>query len=421
MRAAPPLLAAALLLVAGGGALAQQTPPAELQAALSALRGHFAENPETGGASPAFDPIKHALRDWLLARLPPEKPTEESVAALAEAINTALREADLTCPAGNDADDGPCIHDRQFFPLGYLDEVRLELHDWGDGGIFLAVRAGLGVSCGFDVSAYLFAWSAGGWRLAWQGEQNDYAKERYRPGWIGEVGIGPRDEKTGARLVLTLGSNPACISSFQAAYLRLWRMGARLEDSRLLLDRAETIYLGRNIPTLLGDAGLDDATVEFATPSIDPDVQNREAVFHFKASGGTVARVDPVALSPRDFVDEWLRRPWTESVLWTEPKHREELAERHRAIREGTDYVSGSFVEPTLRCTVRPGLWQVGITLGASEEERDQRQPTYFLIRWQPPYRFRMADGADRPFPECFAPDPEADEWRTLFAGHGWQ
>jgi len=420
VRAASLLLAAALLLAGAGVALAEDAPPPELHAGLAALRGHFSENPDTGGASSAFDPIKQALRDWLLAHLPREKPTEESVSELAEAINSSLKQADLFCPGGG-GEEGPCTHDREFFPLGYLDEVRLELHDWGDAGIFLAARTAVGVSCGFDVSAYIFAWSAGGWRLAWQGEQSDYGKEHYRPGWIGEVGIGPRDEKTGTRLVLTLGSNPACQSNFQAAYLRLWRMGARLEDSRLLLDRAETIYLGRNDPPLLGDVGLDDATVEFATPSIDLDVHNRETVFHFKASGDAIARVDPVALSPRDFLDEWLRRPWAESVLWTEPKHREELAERHRAIREGTDYVSGSFAEPTRRCTVRPGLWQVGIALGASEEERDQRQPTYFLIRWQPPYRFRMVDGADRPFPECFAPDPEADDWRTLFAGHGWR
>ena len=422
MRVASYFLAVAALLTTGGGALAQQSPPPELHAGLAALRGGFQENPDTGGASPAFDPIKHSLRDWLLARLPPERPTEESVTALADAVNSALRQADLFCPEAKDpVENGPCTIASQFFPLGYLDEVRLELLDRGNSGIFLTARTGIGVSCGFDVSAYIFAWSASGWRLAWQSEQNDYAKEKYRPGWIGEVEIGPRDEKSGERLVLTLGSNPACQSNFQAAYLRLWRMDARLEESRLLLERAETAYLGRNDPALLGDLGLDEATVEFATPSIDLDVHNREAVFHFEVSGNTVSRADPVALSPRDFVDEWLRRSWEESVLWTEPRQRDALATRHKAIREGADFVSGSFVEPTMRCTVRPGLWQVGIKLGATEEERDQQPPVYFLVRWQPPYRFRMADAADRPFPECFAPDPKASEWRTLFLGHGWQ
>ncbi|HMK67152.1 MAG TPA: hypothetical protein VK433_01295, partial [Stellaceae bacterium] len=268
---------------------------------------------------------------------------------------------------------------------------------------------------------YIFAWNAGGWRLAWQGEQNDYSREHYRPGWIGDVEIGPPEEKSGARLVLTLGSNPACQSNFQAAYLRLWRMGAQLEEQRLLLDRSEIAYLGRNDPALLGDLGLNEATVEFATPSLDVDVHNREAVFHFEASGNSVERTDPVALSPRDFAEEWLRSPWAESALWTEPRNRDALAERHNAIREGVDGVLGSFIDPTMRCTVRPGLWQVGIKLGASEAEREQRSPVYFLIRWQPPYRFRMVDSADRPFPECFAPDPRADAWRTLFLGHGWQ
>jgi len=422
MRAGSLLLAAALLLMCAARTQAQDAPPPELQSMLAALRGHFQDHPDTRGASEAFDPIKHALRGWLFTRLPPEKPTEESVAGFADAINSALKAAGLFCPVeGDSAGNGPCSASGQFFPLGFLDEVRLELHDWGNLGTFLVARTGVGVSCGFDVSAYVFRWSGGGWKLAWQSEQSDYSSEHYRSGWIGEVGIGPPDEKTGARLVLTLGSNPACQSNFQTAYVRLWRMGAGLEESRLLLDRAETIYLGRNEPALLGDVGLDEATVEFATPSIDLDVHDREAIFRFKVSGDRAERIDPVALSPQDFVEEWLRRPWSESVNWTEPKHRDALAERYRAMHEGDDYISGGFLHPTRRCTVRPGLWQVGITLGASEEKRDQRQPVYFLVRWQPPYRFRMADSADQPFGECFTPDPEADTWRTLFAGHGWQ
>ena len=422
MRAARTLLAAALLLLTAGAALAEETPPVELHAALAALRGHRQDNLDTGGASPAFDPIKRRLRDWLLARLPAQKPTPESAAALASEINAALKQADLLCPPDADkASNGPCSASGQFFPMGYLDEIGLELHDTGTSGIFLVAKTGIGVSCGFDASAYVFAWNDGAWRLAWQSEQNDYAKERYHPGWIGAVQLGPAEEKSGNRLVLTLGSNPACQSMFQAAYVRLWRMGARLEDARLLLDGAEAAYLGRNEPALLGDVGLDGALVEFATPSLDVDVHNREAVLHFKASGDTVERVDPIALSPRDFVEEWLRRPWDESEHWTEPRHREAVAERHRALHDGVDYVSGSFVAPTRACTVRPGLWQVAITLGSSEEERDQRLPTFFLVRWEPPFRFRLADIADKPFPECFQPDPAADEWRTLFAGHGWQ
>ena len=113
MRAASLFLAAAVLLVAAGVALAQDPPPPELHTALTPLRGHFRDDPDTGGASPAFDPIKHRLRDWLLARLPPEKPTRESAEAFADAINSALREADLLCPAGpEDAAEGPCTHER---------------------------------------------------------------------------------------------------------------------------------------------------------------------------------------------------------------------------------------------------------------------------------------------------------------------
>ncbi len=51
--------------------------------------------------------------------------------------------------------------------------------------------------------------------------------------------------------------------------------------------------------------------LEFTGDSIDPVLAVRRHVLRYAIDGaGGVRRVDPMALSAQDFVDEWLRTPW---------------------------------------------------------------------------------------------------------------
>jgi hypothetical protein len=68
--------------------------------------------------------------------------------------------------------------------------------------------------------------------------------------------------------------------------------------------------------------------------------------------------------------------------------------------------------DTTMHCPGQPDLWQVKVVglIGATS-------PTYFVVRWRPPYRFSMVDVRSTPWAMCTKPDPEADEPRTLFPG----
>ncbi len=47
---------------------------------------------------------------------------------------------------------------------------------------------------------------------------------------------------------------------------------------------------------------------------------SRRLVRHYVVVKEKVERVNPIALGPRDFVNEWIMHPWLESSPWTEPE-----------------------------------------------------------------------------------------------------
>jgi hypothetical protein len=140
------------------------------------------------------------------------------------------------------------------------------------------------------------------------------------------------------------------------------------------------------------------------------------AVRHYQIGHDQVKRIDPLALSPRDFVYEWLAHGWTEVAPWSESAERSSMLEWHRKLHE--DFVTGIFIYPTLHCPSTPDLWQVGVDR-SDPPTRLGAEPNggvYFLVRWRPPYTFRMVQINDRPSPQCTEDDPKADdEHRTLF------
>jgi len=208
--------------------------------------------------------------------------------------------------------------------------------------------------------------------------------------------------------VLTLGTGPWCSSNWHDVYVRLWTVSFSGEP-KLLLDKSELAYLGSHDIPIQGSVGRDDALVEYTIGSIDGAVHSREEILHYSIKGDKVERIDPVALGPRDFVEEWLGEPWEQSRLRSQPSARTALKKAHQ--NNGEDEF-----QPTRHCRT-PDIWQVG--LGSSE---GNKAPVYYLVRWRPPYHFTMVQVSRQPSPGCTEIDPAADnESRTLFPVQDWR
>jgi hypothetical protein len=357
-------------LVIGSSVSAQTDPLAALRATLETLYRHRKENPDTRGASAGLTVAKHQLRDWVEQRLTKFAPNGDE-----DAFNRELQEAlaSLGCPDG-------CV----VTALGFADRVRV--HRQGE---FLTVQTSLGIACGYDDSAYVYERRADAWRRIFETEQNVYTKSAYHPQTIYSVQMSPPDA-SGNRLALTLGSRPGCSGAFQPLYYRIWRIGAKpgVNPKKLLLDAMETAYVG-DYPPVKGTVSVDDARLEFTAGGAGYG-SGHQAIRHFEVRGDSVKQVDPIAPTPRDFVEEWLSAPWKESAKQSAARSASASLEswHHKMHR---DDGMGDFPDPPLQCSKDRELWQIGIRLHGVPTE------TFYLVRWQQTDRFTMTAVAEHP------------------------
>ncbi|MGH9613955.1 MAG: hypothetical protein ACRD4P_12830, partial [Bryobacteraceae bacterium] len=112
--------------------------------------------------------------------------------------------------------------------------------------------------------------------------------------------------------------------------------------------------------------------LEFASSALDPGFQ-RTHVLKYSINRLGVDRIDPVALDPQDFVDEWFKRPWCEmrSRSSSAVAKWQDLLHSYTAEYE--------FVQP---CTNRAGVTQVVLHLmQADGNELPQPLTVYLLVR----------------------------------------
>jgi hypothetical protein len=374
----------------------------DLSAKLNAIRGtHDAENQYDTG--PELTPIKHALREWVEGQLPLFGQHGDAQ-RFEKALHQKLSTAGLVCddPSSEKCSDGS----DEFDPRGFVDDVHISHLD----SRYLLVETDVGVLCGYDESAYIFAWRDSRWRLLWETEQNDYRKGHYAPQNFFSVTASAVGAST-QPLVLTLGYSPWCQSAWQRLFVRLWRMSSVSSSTPPLFDMTDTVYLGDE-PTRvrLSDS---DAMIVFDGASIDGDILVRRHVWHLAVRDHSVQRLEPVALDPRSFVDEWLTRPWTESGAWIDAKSQaQSLRHWHGRFHE-SGAVFGSFNDVLWRCRSDRTLWQVGFTRQGGPINSDLT--AYFLVRWMAPYRFTLVDIRKEKSRDCDVADPMRDNVETLF------
>jgi len=404
------ILRLVILIALGWPSHADDARLEALRSTLIGMRGTHSGPGAPRGATPQLTVAKHQLRDWVESRLT-ALTLRGDEGEFERKLNSELREGGLTCGDERSPMRQPCP---DWILAGYLGDVQVRRR-----AVFLTVQTAFGIECGYDESVYLYSWSGEGWRRVWETEQNTYTEKEYTPQTIHAVLVSPYS-KANDYVVLTLGSQPWCSSNWHQVYYRVFRLGPDIQ-ARPLVDGTQSAYLGAHDPPIQGSVALNDVLVEFTVGSIDGGVHSREAIRHYRIDRDEVKRIDPLALSPRDFVDEWLTHVWKEAVFWSESPNRRSMREWHQRLHKGL--ISGEFIYPTMHCPKTPDLWQVGVDFSDPPTPIGEKpKGTYFLLRWRPPYTFRMVEISDHPWPNCTEEDRNADdEPRTLFPVQEWR
>ena len=300
---------------------------------------------------PNLTPIKQALRQWVEAQLP-SLLKEGAPARFAEGLNAQLEFKGMTC---GDEPNERCKEpmragDTQMNARGYLSKISLSYLEFSH---YLLLQTGVGVRCGFDESAYVYERRSDGWRLILQTEQDRYGDKQYSPQNFlviktSPAGIAWNATPSKPPLVLTLGYSPWCQSNWQMLYTRLWRASPTNVTPKPIIDTADGVFLTDVIAE--GEVSDNDVFVRFDANSIDSGGV-RTHLHHFLVHDDVAERIAPVALNPKDFVDEWLTRPWTESARWinkaSEPSA---LQKWYGAFPRGKEIIFGEFDKGPFHC-----------------------------------------------------------------------
>ncbi len=190
-----------------------------------------------------------------------------------------------------------------------------------------------------------------------ENEQNTYTEKAYRPQSLQAVLIS-RHSEANDYVVLTLRTESWCASNWHNVYFRAFRLGPDLVAAPLV-EGVQWAHLGVDPP--IQGALRDEILVEFTVGSVDSGVHSRKAVRHYIIDGDRVKRIGPLALSPRDFVDEWLTHDWKEAAFWSESANRGSMRNWHTQLHK--DSVFGEFIYPTMHCPKMPDVWQMGVDL----------------------------------------------------------
>ncbi|HEX8061669.1 MAG TPA: hypothetical protein VF535_00465 [Allosphingosinicella sp.] len=254
----------------------------------------------------------------------------------------------------------------------------------------LAVVATLGIHCGSDSMLMLYAREDRRWRELMVRRSEPYQK--ISGGW-GDLrfAVSPPDAQ-GKWFVATVSTTPWCTSAWQGMPYALARPGPAPDRPSVFFRGKSTIYLGDE-SDLTVKAERDAFELRHDGGSLDPDILIRRHVRRYSVAGESVRRVQPVAESVRDFVDEWVDSPWAEAKEWS--RGDPALAAAHSALQAARYKSLGGFA--SLRAC-RDGAAQVEIV--------GQDGPGWFLIvRGGASGPWTMARVARQAIDGCSGPD----------------
>jgi hypothetical protein len=138
----------------------------------------------------------------------------------------------------------------------------------------------------------------------------------------------------------------------------------------------------------------DELIIELLDNSVDTTIHNRTQIHRYSFVDG-VKRLEPVALQPQDFAEEWLTRPWSEMQTGSAPETQKWHAKLH------ADFVLGEYSN-VVACAGKPDRWSIGLEIKyLGEKELKDPIEAHLLVRDLGNYRFEMEAVSDSEFEGC--------------------
>jgi hypothetical protein len=301
------LILAAILLVCTGVEAKSVSPHAqEVVGTIKELRAIGLANSETGQNGPPAkvpgllrqlnEQLKRLITETLNDRSRPGVASEREIIAELEAAGWKE------------------IPPYKWNAYGEISQIRFDAKPGYDPGILVASTQ-LWVPCGStdpDTAIYVFQGSAREWKLVLATEADfDAADQRQQNGLQYE--LSPPDAR-GSWYLAVVQAPPACGPTPMPASLRykIMRPGQSSDDPRIILERREQLNEKFRPPFRLEVDEDWFAVTRGKARRLDgePGV----SIARYQVIGDEMTRMQPLALTPEDFLDEWVQLDWSEAA-----------------------------------------------------------------------------------------------------------
>ncbi len=264
----------------------------------------------------------------------------------------------------------------------------------------LSITAAFDIECGADAVLFIFSSDGGSWHevLRWQSKPYSSIKDAF---WSFDSRISPADN-LGRWYVVTKHIAPWCSSTWSGIGYEALRPQPGSVNPKVLLSGDDFMWWGNEDFGSLS-VNAKDFDVRFHSASIHGGVHNRVWIRHFAISGDTVTRVQPIAVSPRDFVDEWLISPWKSAVGWSSKTASEQLRQEHEGLSRANKSTDLLLSFGTIYgCSDAQNHYQVEM-VEETGPKFDIDHSIYFHVIGNNPYN--MAGVSRTPDPRCSGRD----------------
>lgn len=199
---------------------------------------------------------------------------------------------------------------------GEISQIRFDLKSRYDPGI-LVVTTELWVPCGStdpDTGIYVFQGRVRNWKLVLATDADfDVAGERKDTGM--QYLLSPQDGNGNGNWYLAIAeAPPACGPTPSPASLRykILRPGRSADEPCILLDRREPLNEKFQPPFRL--EAQDDWFAVTRGKERKLDAEPGISIARYQIIGDKTKRMQPLALTPEDFLDEWVQLDWNEAA-----------------------------------------------------------------------------------------------------------
>jgi len=255
----------------------------------------------------------------------------------------------------------------------------------GGGKPRVGIVSSFSIECGSDAVLMVFSAEGDAWREVLHWESRPY---RTVAGafWSFAYSMSPPDS-SGEWYVVTKNVLPWCSSTWSAIQFTVLRPVGGTPSPQVLLSGREDMWWGNEDMGTV-EANAEDFEVRYHSSSIDSGVHNRVYMLHYGIRGDRIARIPPIAASPRDFVDEWIRLPWPQAEQWSDPADKSALNAFHRRLHRKSVAFDFGF-ESVHLCSDALSVYEVAVS-------RDDAE-FYFLVQASGTFTMKEVSNARHP------------------------